>query len=92
MILLRFIHAYLELPFNRRNFVNRVVVLIIALALVPALSFAQTTDKGTMRGRVLDQNGATIVNAVVLVTNELTGIRRETRTQIVPLITPRALF
>jgi hypothetical protein len=55
------------------------VFFLTLLSFVPA-SFAQTTDTATMRGRVLDQNGAAIVNAQVVVTNRLTGLQRETRT------------
>jgi outer membrane receptor protein involved in Fe transport len=41
---------------------------------------AQTLNTSSMRGQVLDQNGAAIVGAEVTVTNLSTGLRREVRT------------
>lgn len=76
----RLIHVYLELPLNKRFLARISGALVLALMLLPSIAFAQTTDKATIRGRVLDQNNAAIVNASVVVTNALTGFRRETQT------------
>jgi hypothetical protein len=40
----------------------------------------QTLDAGTIRGKVLDQNRAVIANAEVVVANQVTGQRRDART------------
>ncbi|HEY0428248.1 MAG TPA: TonB-dependent receptor [Pyrinomonadaceae bacterium] len=42
--------------------------------------FAQTIDSATIRGRIADENGAVIVGASVSVTNEATGLKRDTTT------------
>lgn len=54
--------------------------LVAALILWPLSSHAQTIDTATVRGQVVDQNRAAIVGAGVVVMNEVTGLRRETRT------------
>lgn len=41
---------------------------------------AQTLDKASIRGKILDQNRAAIVGANISVTNESTGLRRDTTT------------
>src|SRR5256714_1855281 len=51
----------------------------VALACAPLLR-AQTNDTATVRGQVLDQNKAAIAHAKVVVTNELTGLSRDTET------------
>jgi hypothetical protein len=54
--------------------------LIVALTLFSLSSLAQTIDTATVRGQVVDQNRAAIVGAEIVLTNELTGLRREART------------
>jgi outer membrane receptor protein involved in Fe transport len=58
----------------------RLGALILGLLLLSSGTFAQTNDTATIRGQVLDQNRAAIVNTEVVIINELTGLRRETRT------------
>jgi Carboxypeptidase regulatory-like domain/TonB dependent receptor len=41
---------------------------------------AQTAGTGTIRGQILDPNGAAIVGAQVTIANQVTGFRREART------------
>jgi outer membrane receptor protein involved in Fe transport len=53
--------------------------LLVALLCARVLA-AQTNDTATVRGQVLDQNKAAITNAKVVVTNELTGLSRESET------------
>lgn len=55
------------------------VLSLLLLLLVPAAR-AQAPDTAAVRGQVTDQNGAAVVNTNVAVTNELTGLRREART------------
>jgi hypothetical protein len=69
----------------RRNcrFAARLAVCVACVAALASLSHvasAQTVNTGSVRGQVLDQNGAAIVNAEVTATNQLTGLRREART------------
>ncbi len=52
---------------------------ICALMLSPQTIFAQTIDTGTIRGQVVDQNRAAIVDAEVAVANQVTGLRRTAR-------------
>jgi hypothetical protein len=54
--------------------------VVAALFLLPLISLAQTIDTATVRGQVVDQNRAAIVGAGIVVMNEVTGLRRETRT------------
>jgi hypothetical protein len=59
------------------------IAVLLALGLLchaPHRVFAQTVDTATLRGQVVDQNRAAIVGAEVVATNELTGLRREART------------
>jgi hypothetical protein len=63
-----------------RRAVQFLTLTIAALVLLSLSSVAQTIDTATMRGQVVDQNRAAIPGATILVTNELTGLRRETRT------------
>src|SRR5256714_4431287 len=51
----------------------------VALACAPLLR-AQTNDTATIRGQVLDKNKAAVLNAKVVVANELTGFSREAQT------------
>ena len=52
----------------------------LVLACAAQAGLAQTNDAGTVRGRVTDQNGAAIVGADVSATNDVTGFKREART------------
>lgn len=54
------------------------LVILVIVAALPAQG--QTLNTGTIRGQVLDQNKAVIVNATVTLANQLTGLRRETHT------------
>src|SRR5438105_15182064 len=42
-------------------------------------SLAQTPDTGSIRGQIVDSNGAAIPGAQIVLTNEQTGLRREAR-------------
>jgi len=44
------------------------------------LGFSQSPDSGSIRGQILDQNGAAIVGAEVSALNQQTVIYRETKT------------
>jgi outer membrane receptor protein involved in Fe transport len=66
-----------------RALVQNFCRLILFVALVASLSHAagaQTTNTGSVRGQVFDQNNAAVVGAVVVITNQQTGWRREART------------
>src|SRR5256885_4993669 len=55
---------------------SHAIILLIAILALPCLSqtaSAQTLDTATMRGQVLDQNGAAIANASATVVNKLTA-------------------
>jgi hypothetical protein len=56
------------------------LAFVMTLSALSHTCFAQTIDTATMRGAVVDQNKAAITGAQVAVTNEQTGLRRETRT------------
>ena len=58
----------------------RLFAWLAALFVITQVGFAQTQDTATVRGQVVDQAGAIIADAHVVLTNELTGLRRETRT------------
>ncbi|HEX3558117.1 MAG TPA: TonB-dependent receptor [Pyrinomonadaceae bacterium] len=58
----------------------RACLLFLAATFCATTLRAQTNDTANVRGQVLDQNKAAIVHAKVLVTNELTGLSRETET------------
>jgi outer membrane receptor protein involved in Fe transport len=45
-----------------------------------SFAFAQTPDTGSIRGQILDPNGAAIVGADVAATNQVTGFHRQTTT------------
>jgi hypothetical protein len=55
-------------------------ISLVALLILSIPSLAQTLDTGTIRGQVLDQNRAIINNAEVALTNQVTGLHRETYT------------
>ncbi|MGI8787895.1 MAG: TonB-dependent receptor [Pyrinomonadaceae bacterium] len=55
-------------------------LIFAALTIMPLASFAQTINTANIRGRVLDQTEAAIVGTTVVVINQSTGLRRETRT------------
>ena len=48
-------------------------VVLIVLLLVSVSGFAQRTT-GTLRGQVLDSQGAAVANAQVTITNQATGV------------------
>jgi outer membrane receptor protein involved in Fe transport len=50
-----------------------IVLLVIACAAAPA----QTPDTASVRGQIVDSNGAAIPSAQIVLTNEQTGLRRE---------------
>jgi outer membrane receptor protein involved in Fe transport len=54
------------------------LLILCLFSLQPNL--AQTPDSGSLRGKVVDQQGAGIVNAQVVAINQLTGLRREAKT------------
>jgi hypothetical protein len=58
----------------------QLMALVAVLILLQLSCFAQTIDTATVRGQVVDQNRAGIVGASLVVTNEVTGLRRETHT------------
>src|SRR5205085_11391405 len=63
--------------------VRRVLVFgafVLACLCAAQAGFAQTIDTGTVRGHVADQNGAAVVGANVSATNDVTGFKREART------------
>src|SRR5262249_5287834 len=53
-----------------------VCLLLARLSIVDA----QTLNTGMLRGQVVDAHGAAIRGAVVIVTNQVTGLKREART------------
>jgi hypothetical protein len=74
-----------NLNFRRRSFPLRGAASLPACLLLFAVLFAaplraQTNDTATVRGRVSDPNGAALVKAKVVITNDLTGLSRETQT------------
>jgi outer membrane receptor protein involved in Fe transport len=58
----------------------RLLALLLFMSLCGVVPLAQTNDTATVRGQVLDQNKAAITHAKIVVTNELTGLSRETET------------
>src|SRR5437868_6963140 len=72
------------IPFNRLSrMLNRYFTKLAVLAAIVWLgSFAiaaQTPDTASIRGQVVDSNGAAIPSAQIVITNEQTGFRRETK-------------
>jgi outer membrane receptor protein involved in Fe transport len=67
-------------PFMKNTFALRACFIFTALFLLAPTLSAQTTDTGTIRGRVLDPNGALVTNAQVTVTNEQIGLTRTVQT------------
>lgn len=57
---------------------TRTLVLLLSLAALPV--FAQSPSTATLRGRVLDQTGASVPGAAVTVVNTATGATREATT------------
>ena len=69
-------NTYTPVPQPKRNFPFTLVadaVVLIALVLVSVSGFAQRTT-GTLRGQVLDSQGAVVANAQVTITNQATGV------------------
>ncbi len=54
--------------------------LIVTAALLSFNLMAQTPDTATIRGQVTDQTGAIIAGSDVILTNQLTGLKRDTTT------------
>ena len=59
---------------------GQILGAILILLTVTGLGSGQTPDTGSIRGQVLDQNGAVIVGANVSVVNLQTGFHRESKT------------
>src|SRR5438132_11771188 len=54
------------------------LALLAGLILFASLtSWAQTPDTASIRGQIVDSNGASIPGAQIVLTNEQTGLRRE---------------
>lgn len=64
---------------RRRSLTRLAFSTLTTLLLLGQASFAQTLDTASIRGRVVDGTGAIIADTEVALTNELTGLRRETR-------------
>ena len=62
----------------KKLFYFSLALAVFAFSILPGA--AQTIDKASIRGKVLDQNHAAIVGARIAVTNESTGLRRDTTT------------
>jgi hypothetical protein len=60
--------------FQHRDFINIIGVLLLSLALSPAV-FAQVAG-GTISGTVTDSSGGAVVNAKVTILNQATGVTR----------------
>ena len=56
------------------------LLFIATLSLYVAFCSRAQDARATLRGRVLDAQGAAVANAVVVVTSDATGVKRETRT------------
>jgi hypothetical protein len=64
---------------NGNSLLQAAILIVLFVAMAQSL-LAQTADTATIRGQVLDQNGAAIVGAQVSITNQITGFHREVRT------------
>ncbi len=53
---------------------TQTAAFVCVLALLPQIALAQTTNTSTIRGHVVDQNQAAIVDAAVAVANQVTGL------------------
>jgi hypothetical protein len=51
--------------------------LLMMVLCLSWLCFSQSPDTGSIRGQILDQNGAAIVGAEVSALNQQTGLHRE---------------
>ena len=60
--------------------VNVVLFCVVLACIQSSLGLAQQAGTATLRGRVLDQNGAVIPGATVTATQKATGAKRETMT------------
>lgn len=56
---------------------TRISLLVTLLIFTSVAAFAQTPDTASIRGQILDSNGAAIPSARIVLTNEQTGFRRE---------------
>jgi hypothetical protein len=62
------------------NFFSRLVVVVVILSCLAFQGYAQTSS-GTISGRVVDQTGGIVVDAGVVLLNQLTGAKVTTRVQ-----------
>jgi hypothetical protein len=69
----------LELGALRRRWQTALALLLLALTLLPPLTFAQNAS-GTISAIVADKSGAVIPNAKIILKNEATNATRETLT------------
>src|SRR6476661_7030246 len=65
-------------PMKSRNFI--LAVLLCALLMTPTLYGQVDYSTATLRGTVMDPNGAVIAGATVTATNSSTGISRVVKT------------
>src|SRR5215467_4819472 len=64
----------------KRPLFVRILGSFALISLMASSGWAQTPDVAAVRGRVVDQTGAAIPDTNVVIINQLTGLRRETRT------------
>ncbi|MEW6129033.1 MAG: TonB-dependent receptor [Acidobacteriota bacterium] len=60
--------------------VQAAIVRLLFICLLAATTFAQQAATATLSGRVLDPQGAVIVDAQITATQKATGLKRETKT------------
>src|SRR5262249_40541264 len=53
---------------------------VVFILLIASSVWAQTPDVAAVRGKVVDQTGAAISDTIMSITNQMTGLHRETRT------------
>src|SRR5438067_9732115 len=65
----------MTIPRHLVRFAELVLVIVFAFGMLAA----QTPDTASIRGQIVDSNGAAIPGARIVLTNEQTGLRREAR-------------